>query len=181
MSVEIEYTPIEGLLLIRPKIYSDKRGHFYENFNLKLWNSMGLPTDFAQENRSFSVKNTLRGLHFQTPPHGQGKLIQVLKGRVLDVAVDIRRGSKTYGQNFMIELGENDVTQMYIPEGFAHGFCALEDSVFNYKCTSYYEPSAEKSILWNDPDLNIDWGISNPILSVKDSEGQLFKDFVSPF
>ena len=181
MSIEIEHTPIEGLLLIRPKIYADHRGHFYENFNHKLWKSKGLPHDFMQENRSFSIKNTVRGLHFQVPPYGQGKLIQVLRGRVLDVVVDIRKSSKTYGKTFSIELGESDLLQMYIPEGFAHGFHAMEDTVFNYKCTSYYEPSAERSILWNDPDLNIDWGISKPVLSQKDEGGMRFKDFVSPF
>ena len=181
MTLDIQAGPLSGILLIKPKIYSDNRGHFYESHNRKKWAEAGLKMDFVQENRSSSIKNTLRGLHFQAPPFAQGKLVEVLHGRALDVVVDIRKDSPTFGEHFAIELCGDEILQMYVPEGFAHGFLALEDTIFNYKCTSYYEPSAENSLLWNDSTLGITWGIDNPILAVKDSKGMIFKDFISPF
>ena len=181
MTLIVEHTPLEGLVLVRPKIYADHRGHFYESFNESTWKKEGLPSHFVQENRSFSVKNTVRGLHFQVPPHGQGKLVQVLHGRALDVVVDIRKNSPSFGKSYSILLSHEEIVQMYVPLGFAHGFYAIEDTIFNYKCTSFYEPSAERSIQWNDPDLNIEWGIEHPILSPKDFKGINFNDFISPF
>jgi dTDP-4-dehydrorhamnose 3,5-epimerase len=138
--------------------------------------------NFSQDNVSISKKNVLRGLHFQKPPKSQGKLVQVIKGSVLDVAVDIRLHSPTYGQHYKVELNDKNRLQLWIPEGFAHGFVALENNtIFSYKCTSAYSKSHEMDLRWNDPLLNIDWGVSSPLLSDKDEMATSFENFNSPF
>lgn len=180
--MEIVKTNIQDLLIIKPKVFSDDRGYFFEAYNNKVFSDNGLDLKFVQDNESKSQKGVLRGLHFQKPPFAQGKLVRVINGAVLDVAVDIRKNSPTYGKHYKIELTESNKTMYWVPPGFAHGFLTLEDNtIFSYKCTNLYNKESEGSILWNDPDLNIDWGIKNPILSDKDKESQLFKDFESPF
>ena len=174
---------IEGLLLIKPRIFEDDRGFFYESFNeTKYKEILSAEIQFVQDNISVSKKNVLRGLHFQKPPFAQGKLVTVLRGSVMDVAVDLRKESKTYGQYQLVELSENNKLQFWIPAGFAHGFCSLEDdTIFSYKCSNYYSPQHEETIMWNDPDLAIDWKIINPIVSDKDKIGKYFNTFDSPF
>ena len=173
---------IEGLITIHPSVFSDERGYFLESFNENDFNQFVFEIKFVQDNESRSMKNVLRGLHFQNPPHAQGKLVRVIKGSVLDVVVDLRKNSKTYGQHKKIILSEKEKNQFYIPPGFAHGFCSLEDeTIFSYKCTEYYHPEAESCILWNDESLNIDWEVNDPILSKKDMNGISFNDFISPF
>lgn len=174
---------IEGLLIITPKVFKDDRGEFMESFNKQKFDeAVGREVDFVQDNQSVSKKGVLRGLHFQTPPFAQGKLVRVIKGAVIDIAVDIRKESPTYGDYVAVELSAENKEQFWIPEGFAHGFVALEDeTTFLYKCTNYYAPQCEGTILWNDPILNIDWGIDNPIISEKDAIGQEFSNFVSDF
>ena len=180
--MQIEKTEIEGLLIIKPKVFEDDRGHFFESFNKTVFFKNGLSLEFVQDNQSLSNKNVLRGLHFQTPPYAQGKLIRVIKGSVLDVAVDIRKSSPTYGKHISIELSEYNKMMFYIPEGFAHGFLTLEDNtIFSYKCTNFFNKESEGSLFWNDRDLNINWGITNPILSDKDKVAPLFNSFNSPF
>ena len=174
---------IEGLLLIEPRVFHDDRGYFYESFNEDKYKEiLGSDIRFVQDNISCSKKNVLRGLHFQSPPFAQGKLVTVLSGSVLDVAVDIRKGSSTYGKCQIIELSAENKKQFWIPPGFAHGFLALEEnSIFSYKCTNYYAPSHEHTLLWNAPELNIDWNVNDPIISDKDKIGQEFCTFVTPF
>jgi len=180
--MEIEETGIEGLLILHPKIFKDERGYFYESFNKTEFHRLGMDLEFVQDNQSFSVKNVLRGLHFQNPPHAQGKLVSVVSGSVLDVAIDIRKNSATYGKNYSIVLSEENNTMFWIPPGFAHGFITLQDDTrFVYKCTGIYNKAAEGGIIWNDADLNIDWGSDNPIVSDKDKLLPMFKDFVSLF
>lgn len=178
-----EKTPLEGLLIIKPKVFADDRGYFFESFHKERFEAAyGKPVNFVQDNESMSQKGVVRGLHFQAPPYAQGKLVKVIKGAVLDVAVDIRPNSPTYGESFVIELSEHNKTQLYIPEGFAHGFETLEDNtIFSYKCTNYYNPESEGSILWNDKQLAIKWQTNAPILSKKDQEGTAFNEFNSPF
>lgn len=173
---------IEGLKLIEPKIFNDERGLFYESFNANKYKEILGDVDFFQDNISTSKKNVLRGLHFQSPPYAQGKLVTVLKGSVIDVAVDIRQGSSTYGKHIVAELNEINKHQLWIPPGFAHGFLSLEEgTIFSYKCSNYYSPQHENTLLWNDPNLNINWRIKDVIISTKDKEGQEFINFVSPF
>lgn len=174
---------IDDLLLIEPRIFEDDRGLFYESFNEDKYSKiLGSKVRFVQDNISVSKKNVLRGLHFQNPPFAQGKLVTVLKGSVLDVAVDLRRNSKTYGKYEIVELSDKNKRQFWIPPGFAHGFCALEDdTIFSYKCSNYYSPEHEETIKWNDSNLGIDWGVNNPIISDKDKKGKDFHTFVSPF
>ena len=180
--MEIIKTSIEGLLIIKPDVFKDERGYFFETYNKERFAREGLMMNFVQDNESKSSKGVLRGLHFQKPPYAQGKLVRVVKGSVMDVAVDIRKGSPTYGRWESVVLTEDNKLQFWIPEGFAHGFVTLEDdTIFNYKCTNIYNKESEGSILWNDPDINIDWNIENPILSEKDKTSPLFKDFKSPF
>ncbi|MDA3942663.1 MAG: dTDP-4-dehydrorhamnose 3,5-epimerase [Bacteroidetes bacterium] len=180
--MEIINTKIPDLLIVKPAVFEDKRGYFFESYNKEKFLSQGVDQNFVQDNESKSMKGVLRGLHFQAPPFAQGKLVRVMKGAVLDVAVDIRKNSPTYGQWASIELTESNKMMYWVPPGFAHGFVTLEDNtVFFYKCTNMYNKASEGSIRWNDPDLYIDWGISNPILSDKDQNSPLFKDFVSPF
>jgi dTDP-4-dehydrorhamnose 3,5-epimerase len=174
---------IEGLILIEPRVFHDDRGYFYESFNEDNYKEiLGSDIRFVQDNISCSKKNVLRGLHFQSPPFAQGKLVTVLSGSVLDVAVDIRKNSATYGNCQIIELTAENKRQFWIPPGFAHGFVALEEnSIFSYKCTNYYAPSHEQTLLWNASELNIDWNVNDPIISDKDKIGQEFCTFVTPF
>ena len=174
---------IEDVILIEPTIHGDDRGYFVETFRQDLFEeAIGYQVNFVQDNESKSNKGVLRGLHFQKPPFTQGKLVRVMHGAVLDVAVDLRKNSPTYGQWESVELNHNNKWMYWIPPGFAHGFVTLEDNtVFFYKCTNIYNKESEDSIQWNDPDLNIDWKIDNPILSDKDKSGPLFKDFKSLF
>jgi dTDP-4-dehydrorhamnose 3,5-epimerase len=175
--MNITKTAIEGLLLINPRVFEDERGYFYETFNAPTLKELGLELDFLQDNQSFSTKGVLRGLHFQREPHAQGKLVRVVSGKVLDVAVDLRSGSPTFGQHLTFELSGENKTMLYVPPGFAHGFSTLEDAVFIYKCTDVYNKQAEGGIRYDDADLNIDWGIANPVVSEKDLELPSFKDF----
>lgn len=180
--MEILKTKIADLYIVKPTVFEDNRGYFFESYNKEQFLKQGIDQNFVQDNESKSAKNVLRGLHFQKPPFAQGKLVRVMKGAVLDVAVDIRKNSPTYGQWASIELTESNKMMYWIPPGFAHGFVTLEDNtVFFYKCTNMYNKASEGSIRWNDPDLNVDWGVTNPILSEKDTISPLFKDFVSPF
>lgn len=175
-------TAIEGLLILEPTIFGDDRGYFFESFRSDVLQQAGVDLNFVQDNQSYSHSGILRGLHFQKNPSAQGKLVRVLQGAVLDVAVDIRKGSPTYGKHLAIKLDGENKKMLYVPPGFAHGFATLEDhTLFLYKCTDYYNKDAEGSIHWDSPELNIDWGISNPLLSAKDSEAPLFSDFQSPF
>ena len=181
-SMQIIKHTIDGLISIHPSVYGDERGYFLENFNEKSFKDAIGGINFVQDNESLSMKNVLRGLHFQKPPHAQGKLVRVIKGSVLDIVVDLRKNSKTYGQHKKIVLSEKEKNQFYIPPGFAHGFCALEnDTIFSYKCTEYYHPEEEICLLWNDKALGIDWEVNDPILSKKDMNGISFNDFISPF
>ena len=180
--MEVETVHIEGLLIIRPAVFGDERGYFYEAFNSQKFRATGLDTGFVQDNISKSSKNVLRGLHFQNPPFAQGKLVSVLQGSVLDIAVDIRKNSPTYGQHFSIVLSEENKTQFYVPPGFAHGFKTLEDNtIFSYKCTEGYNKDSEGAIKWDDEALAIDWQVDNPIVSDKDKIAPSFSDLVTQF
>lgn len=178
----ITETKLPGLLVIDPKVFGDERGYFFESFNRRAFESAGLPADFLQDNESKSAKGVLRGLHFQHPPYEQGKLVRVARGAAIDVSVDIRKSSSTYGKWEAIELSGQNKRMLWIPPGFAHGFLSLEDdTIFIYKCTNVYNRDSEDAIIWNDPDLNILWGIDNPKVSGKDQQALLFRDLKSPF
>lgn len=178
----ITKTEIEGLLILEPRVFKDDRGLFFESFNAELFEQEAGKIQFVQDNQSVSKKGVLRGLHFQNPPHAQGKLVRVAKGSVIDVAVDIRKNSPTYGKHVAVELSAENNKQFWIPTGFAHGFVALEDdTIFCYKCTDYYAPECEGSLLWNDEVLNIDWGIENPLVSSKDEVAAKFANFETSF
>lgn len=180
--MKIITTPIKDLLIIEPRIFKDERGCFFESYNKKTLTSLGFFSEFLQDNVSISTKGVLRGLHFQHPPFAQGKLVQVLKGAVLDIAVDLRKNSPTYGQHFSIELNSKNNLLFFIPEGFAHGFLTLEDdTIFSYKCTNIYNKDSEDGLMWNDKRLAINWGNKNPILSEKDEEYDSFDNFKTPF
>ncbi|MCX6247936.1 MAG: dTDP-4-dehydrorhamnose 3,5-epimerase [Bacteroidetes bacterium] len=180
--MQIEKNHIDGLLVIKPDVFEDPRGYFFESYNEEKFRQLGIDVKFVQDNESKSGKGVLRGLHFQVPPHPQGKLVRVMKGAALDVAVDLRRSSPTYGKWASIRLSESNKWMYWIPAGFAHGFLTLEENtVFFYKCTQLYHKESEKGIAWNDPDLNIDWGTNNPLVSEKDKTAEKFRDFVSPF
>jgi dTDP-4-dehydrorhamnose 3,5-epimerase len=173
----VETTPLPGVLLVKPDVFGDSRGFFLESWNRRRYAEAGLNRDFVQDNQSLSRRGILRGLHFQNP-QPQGKLVQVLQGEVFDVAVDIRLGAPTFGQWYGAILSEENHHQLWIPEGFAHGFCVTSNTaLFAYKCTDFYNPQAEFSLRWDDPDLGIDWPIGNPVLSAKDQAGVLLKDF----
>ena len=181
--MKIEKTFIEGLLIIQPDVFEDSRGYFFESFNQKKYNEAGIEEKFVQDNISKSTYGTIRGLHYQIGDNAQGKLCQVLRGKVLDIAVDIRSGSPEFGKYYAIELSEMNKTQFWIPPGFAHGFSVLsEDAIFMYKCTSFYSKEDERAIIYNDPELNIDWKISEPVVSEKDLKAGKFceieKDFI---
>ena len=180
--MDFENNSIYGLCVVTPRVFNDPRGYFFESYSKKSFIEAGITDDFLQSNQSLSQKGVLRGLHFQTPPYAQSKLVRVIQGSVLDVAVDVRKKSPTYGQHFSIVLSEQNKKMFYVPVGFAHGFLTLEDNtIFSYKCGNYYNKSSEQGILWNDATLNIDWGIKDPILSEKDTENSIFRDFDSPF
>ena len=177
-------TKIKDLLIVEPKIWKDDRGYFFESYNKRNFNEAGINAIFVQDNQSLSQKGTLRGLHAQSGEHAQGKLVRVIKGRVIDVAVDIRKSSETYGQHLAVELSEVNQLLFWVPPGFLHGFVTLEnDTIFTYKVTGLYDKNSEIGVVWNDPELNIDWGISaeDVILSDKDKVLPLFKDLDSPF
>lgn len=172
-------TEIEGVKIIEPRIFNDSRGYFFESFSQKEFEEKVCKTTFVQDNESRSVAGVVRGLHFQKPPFTQAKLVRVIKGAVLDVAVDIRKGSPTFGKHVAVELSEDNHRQFFVPRGFAHGFAVLSDeAIFQYKCDNYYAPQSEGAIAWNDPDLGIDWRVpdSNRILSEKDSNQPLLKE-----
>ena len=179
----LEKLPIDGLIVLHPKRFSDSRGYFFETYNaVKYREFLGDDVRFVQDNISVSKKNVLRGLHFQSPPAAQGKLVSVLQGNVIDVAVDLRKNSETYGQHVALEISAETGVQFYIPPGFAHGFVALEENtIFSYKCTQLYSPQNEVTIMWTDPKLSIYWGLDNPIVSEKDGFGLDFTTFVTPF
>lgn len=179
--MKIETTPINDLLILSPTVFNDDRGYFFESYNHQKVETH-LKTTFVQDNESFSEKNVLRGLHFQVPPFAQAKLVRVIQGSVLDVAVDLRRNSPTYGHYFSVVLSAENKKQLFIPIGFAHGFLTLEkNTIFSYKCSDYYKKDAEGTILWNDFSLNIKWNCEAPILSEKDLIAEPFINFKSPF
>jgi dTDP-4-dehydrorhamnose 3,5-epimerase len=172
---------IKDVLLIEPRVFDDERGFFYESYNQKVYKNFGINVNFVQDNHSRSQKNTLRGLHYQVNP-GQAKLVRVILGEVFDVAVDIRFGSRTFGQWVGHYLNANNKQQMFIPAGFAHGFCVTSDfAEFEYKCSEFYSTQDERGIRWNDPDLGILWPVENPILSDKDKNNTLFKNIEKDF
>jgi dTDP-4-dehydrorhamnose 3,5-epimerase len=180
--MEIIKTPLEGLLIIKPDVFEDERGYFFESYNQGKFLAHGIDVTFMQDNESKSKRGVLRGLHFQNPPFAQGKLVRVMRGSVLDVAVDIRKESPTYGKWSSIVLSGQNKWMYWIPTGFAHGFLTLEDdTIFFYKCTNIYNKESEGAIRWNDPDLNIDWGINDPVVSPKDEIAPLFRGFESRF
>ena len=165
-------TPLEGLLLLEPKVFGDERGFFLETFHTHRFAAAGLPEAFLQDNHSRSVRGTLRGLHFQQP-HAQGKLVTVIRGEIWDAVVDLRHTSPTFGQWYGVTLNDDNHRQLYVPTGFAHGFCVLSDwADVVYKCTEFYHPECEQTLLWNDPAVGIPWPIREPLLSVKDQRGR---------
>jgi dTDP-4-dehydrorhamnose 3,5-epimerase len=174
----METINLKDIKKIEPKIFKDERGYFFESFSESNFIEKGIPNTFVQDNQSFSQKGVLRGLHFQTGAFAQGKLVRVISGRVLDIAVDLRPESETFGKYEFFDLDGVTNKMVYIPEGFAHGFLALEDSIFAYKCTAPYHKESEGGIIWNDPSLNIQWPLNiEPLVSEKDLELPTFKDF----
>lgn len=177
--MEVIKTNIEGVVIIEPRIFRDERGYFFESFSQREFQEKVCNTVFVQDNESKSSYGVLRGLHFQKPPYAQSKLVRVIKGAVLDVAVDIRKGSPTFGQHVAVELTEDNHRQFFIPRGFAHGFSVLTDEViFQYKCDNFYAPQSEGALAWDDPDLGIDWHLpaEKVILSEKDRHHSRLKD-----
>jgi len=177
-------TSIPGVLILEPRVFADARGYFFESFSRRDFDSAVCPTEFVQDNESKSQYGVMRGLHFQAPPFAQAKLVRCVRGKVLDVAVDIRKGSPTYGQHVAVELSEDNHRQFFIPRGFAHGFSVLSDeAVFQYKCDNYYAPQSEGGISLLDTSLGIDWRIdpSKAILSEKDTRHPFLANFDSPF
>jgi dTDP-4-dehydrorhamnose 3,5-epimerase len=180
--LDVIKTEISGLLLFRPTVFSDERGYFFESFNEDNYKKAGIDFCFVQDNISKSKKGTIRGLHYQAGEKAQGKLCQVLLGKVLDVAVDVRFGSPTFGKHFSYELSEENHSQLWIPPGFAHGFSVQSDeAIFSYKCTALYSKEHERAIIFNDTDLNIDWKTENPLVSKKDSNATFFKNIQRDF
>jgi len=183
--MQIERTDIDGPLILRPKKHGDHRGFFSETFRASALREAGVDVDWVQDNHSFSAaRGVVRGLHFQRAPKAQAKLLRVIRGAILDVAVDIRKSSPTYGKHVAVELSAENWTQLYVPVGFAHGFCTLtENAEVLYKVSAEYGPADEGGVLWNDPDLGIDWPIDpeEATLSPRDREWPLFKQLVSPF
>ena len=184
--MNISATPIADLFVIEPKVWKDNRGYFYESYSTKNFEAAGIQASFVQDNQSFSQKGTLRGLHAQKAPFAQGKLVRVIQGSVLDVAVDARKESPTYGQHFSIELSGENHKQLWVPPGFLHGFLTLEDdTIFTYKVTNYYDKESELGVIWDDPTLNINWNTtlepSELLLSEKDLILPAFTNFSSPF
>lgn len=182
--MEIIKTDIKGVVIIKPRIFTDDRGYFFESYSKREFDEKVQPIDFVQDNESCSSYGVMRGLHFQRPPFTQSKLVRCVRGRVLDVAVDIRKGSPTYGRHVAVELSEENHLQFFIPRGFAHGFAVLsKTAVFQYKCDNYYHPEADGGIAITDTALGIDWRINpaHAILSEKDMKHDLFKNFDTPF
>ncbi len=180
--MQIQDTPINGLKVLKPDVFQDVRGYFMESYNEKRLVEAGIVEHWVQDNQSCSQKGVVRGLHFQRPPFAQAKLVRVLQGAALDVALDIRKGSPTYGQWFSVLLTADNFLQFYIPAGFAHGFAALEDNtLFFYKCSSFYNKASEGNVRFDDPALDIDWQVQSPMISEKDMAGPFLKDFDSPF
>lgn len=174
---ELRSTPIPGLIEIFPKIFNDSRGYFFESFRQDWLEKEGINVSWVQDNQSFSQKGTLRGLHFQHAPYAQAKLVRVITGKVLDVALDLRKGSPTYGKHFSTILDSVQNNLLFIPVGFAHGFSVLEDAIFAYKCSNYYQKASEGGILWKDPALEVDWQIDVPIISEKDELWSPLEEF----
>lgn len=182
--MQVIKTAIEGVVIIEPKVFKDSRGYFFESFSQREFEEKVRKINFVQDNESMSSYGVMRGLHFQCPPYSQSKLVRCVRGKVLDVAVDIRKGSPTYGQHVAVELSEENHRQFFIPRGFAHGFSVLsETAVFQYKCDNFYHPEADGGINILDDSLGIDWQVPNDhaILSEKDTMHVLLKDFNSPF
>jgi dTDP-4-dehydrorhamnose 3,5-epimerase len=182
--MKVTTTPIEGLLIIEPRVFPDDRGYFYESYNQQKYIDAGIDVDFVQDNQSSSSKGTLRGLHAQAPPYAQGKLVRVTQGAVIDVAVDVRKNSPTFGEHFTIELSAKNNLQFWIPAGFLHGFYTLEDdTVFMYKITNLYNKESEIGVKITDTDVGINWGVTfdGVTLSPKDENLPDFKNFISPF
>lgn len=175
--MEFRQTSIAGLIEVFPRVFNDDRGYFFESYQYEAFKQNGIPEVFVQDNQSFSTKGVLRGLHLQHAPHAQGKLVRVISGTVLDVAVDVRVGSPTFGKHETFLLSSEKQNMVYVPPGFAHGFVTLEDAVFSYKCTNLYDKASESGIIWNDAELNIDWGIANPNVSEKDEQLLTFQEF----
>jgi len=174
--MELIETGLEGLLLLIPKVFDDDRGFFMETYQKEKYVRLGISVDLVQDNLSFSHSGTLRGLHFQHP-HEQAKLVQVLTGHVFDITIDIRIGSPTFGQWRAFHLSGDNRRQIFVPEGFAHGFCVLSDTaLFSYKCSDYYAPDCEGGVIWSDPDIGIDWPVKEPILSEKDAKYPRLRD-----
>lgn len=178
-------TSIDGVFIVEPRVFGDARGYFFESFSARDFAAAtGIDVTFVQDNESFSRYGVLRGLHFQLPPHAQSKLVRVVRGAVLDVAVDLRAGSPTYGQHVAVELSADNHRQFFMPKGFAHGFSVLSPEViFQYKCDNYYHPESEGALAWDDPDLAIDWQLpaDQVLLSEKDKHHPAFRDFLTPF
>lgn len=183
--MKVTETFLKGCFIIEPTVFGDKRGSFFEVFNKKIFKEKtGLDIDFIQDNQSISQRGVLRGLHLQKGEFAQAKLVRVIKGKVLDVAVDVRKDSPTYGKHFSIELSEENNKQLFVPRGFLHGFANLEDdTIFSYKCDNYYNPDAEDGVIYNDVSLNIDWKLDKDeiVLSEKDENSELFKYMVKNF
>lgn len=180
--MQIIESQIPGLLEIVPKVFGDPRGYFYESYNKEVFQNIGIHHEFVQDNQSLSNKGVLRGLHFQNPPYAQGKLVRVIQGAVLDVVVDIRKGSPTYGKHHKVLLSGENKLMFWIPPGFAHGFATLEDqTIFSYKCTQLYHKESEGSVLWNDPALGIEWGLEDPQLSEKDLQARPLAELETQF
>ena len=181
--MEILEEVLNGVKLLKPNVFEDHRGYFYESYNIHAFEKVGIPDTFIQDNQSLSTqKGVLRGLHFQNGDYAQAKLVRVALGKVLDVVVDIRKGSPTYGKSYAVELSAENKLMLYVPIGFAHGFATLEpNTLFNYKCSNVYNKESEGGIAWNAPELKIDWKIENPILSEKDQHNVLFSEFESQF
>jgi len=175
-SVKVSKTSLEGVLIIEPDVFGDNRGFFMETYHQERYAKLGIEAVFVQDNLSWSARGTLRGLHYQLP-HAQAKLVQAIKGEVFDVVVDIRLGSSTFGKWSGFHLSDENKRQLYVPEGFAHGFCVLsETALFLYKCSDFYVPDSELGVLWNDPDLGIEWPVKDPIISDKDDKYPFLKD-----
>lgn len=180
--MQFEKTSIDGLILVKPDLFNDERGYFLESYNKNKFSEGGIDQTFLQDNISKSVKGAVRGLHYQVGEYAQGKLCTVIVGKVLDVAVDIRFGSSTFGKYYSVELDEGTKNQLWIPAGFAHGFSVLSDAaIFSYKCTALYNKQFERAILFKDPELNINWKVENPIVSEKDLRAKLFRDIEKDF
>lgn len=185
MDMEVIKTAIKDVLIIKPRVFGDARGYFFESFNARVFaEQTGIQVTFVQDNESMSHYGVVRGLHYQQPPYAQSKLVRVVKGNVLDVAVDIRRGSPTYGQYVAVELSADNHLQLFMPKGMAHGFSVLsEEVIFQYKCDDFYAPQSEGAIAWDDPDLHIDWHLpaDKILLSEKDRHHPCLRDIESPF